>query len=480
MTKKGKIASEHLQHPLPTSLLKKPIHLRTLRDRYEAGKAFRETSPRASQAELQITSNRKDPIDILIESGKNRIQPLLPIRYGRMSTSPFAFYRGAAAIMAADLSQTPSMGYFVQACGDCHIANFGAFGTPEHQIFFDINDFDETYPAPWEWDLKRLTTSFVIASQNNGFNHEDIESITRYLVKCYNDKLHELAAMPTLAAWSYFLEYEDLLQMIKDNKLKAISEKQVKKAERLNPHHEFIKLAHMVIDRPVITDQPPLIYHFDDEKHPGQHADTHRWFKMYYHTLPIERRILLERYELVDVAMKVVGVGSVGTFCAIALLFSGYDDPLFLQLKEAQSSVLEPYVKHHHFTSQGERVVYGQHIMQTASDIFLGHFMDKESSRHFYIRKLHDVKIKPLIETFTPKNMKDYAKYCGWALARAHARSCDPAIIAGYIGNKGREFAEAIAQFSLAYAELNQKDYDKLVKAIQSGKVKAQQETEKK
>lgn len=466
----------HHQTKIHESYLEKPAHLRTKEDRYEAGKKLRLHCSPKSHADLN-TNDRPNPVDILTESGASRNQELLPIRYGRMSASPFAFYRGAAAIMASDLSRTPTTGYYVQACGDCHLANFGAFATAEHRIVFDINDFDETYPAPWEWDLKRLASSFVIACQNNSFSVNDTHFVARHVVKSYNQQMHELAEMPVLDAWSYIMDYKELIRMFKDKKLEKVSKKQLAKAQKVDGIHEMVKMTHIVRDKPAINDVPPLIFHTDEQSHPGFIESAHRTVKKYQSTLPIERRILFDKYELYDIAMKVVGVGSVGTFCAVALFFAGEGDPLFLQIKEAQRSVLEPYVNKHNFVSQGERVVYGQRIMQAAGDLFLGHVVGDTSGRHYYIRKLHDVKIKPMIESFNVTDMLDYARYCGWALARAHARSADPAIIAGYIG-KGKELAEAIADFSFAYADLNLHDHHLLLNAIEAKTVPARLDIE--
>lgn len=479
--KTEKIASKneaviHHRTKIHESYLEKSAHLRTRADRYEAGKKLRLHCPPKSHADLNI-HDRPNPIDILVESGAARNQELLPIRYGRMSVSPFTFYRGAAAIMASDLSRTPTTGYYVQACGDCHLANFGAFATAEHRIIFDINDFDETYPAPWEWDLKRLATSFVIACQNNGLSADDTHFVARHVVLSYNQQMQKLAEMPVLDAWSYIMDYQELIQMFKDKKLEKISKKQLSKAQKVDGIHEMVKMAHVVHGKPAIVDAPPLIFHASEQSHPGFIESAHRTVKKYQSTLPIERRILLDKYELCDIAMKVVGVGSVGTFCAVALLFAGEGDPLFLQIKEAQRSVLEPYVSMHNFASQGERVVYGQRIMQAAGDIFLGHVIGDTSGRHYYVRKLHDVKIKPMIESFNITDMLDYARYCGWALARAHGRSADPAIIAGYMG-KGKDLAEAIADFSFAYADLNLRDHHMLLNAIKAKTVPARLDIE--
>lgn len=466
----------HEEVKLHESFLAKPIYLRTKKDRYEAGKKMRLSCPVESHAELEV-HNRPNPVEILVKSGAGRIQELLPIRYGRMSVSPFTFYRGAAAIMASDLSRTPTTGYYVQACGDCHLANFGAFATAEHRIIFDINDFDETYPAPWEWDVKRLAASFVIACQNNEFSADDTNFVAKHLVRSYAQRMHDLAEMTVLDAWAHIDDFQELIKGFKDKKLEKVSEKQMAKAKKVDGLHELMKLAHVVREKPEITDFPPLIFHTEEQTHPGFLERAHNTVKRYQNTLPIERRILLDKYEVSDVAMKVVGVGSVGTFCAISLLFAGDGDPLFLQIKEAQKSVLEPYVTRREFVSEGERVVYGQRIMQAAGDIFLGHLIGDDGKKHYYIRKLHDVKIKPVIEDFNFNDMLDFARYCGWALARAHGRSADPAIIAGYIG-KGKKFAKAIADFSFAYAALNLQDHQALLNGIKAKTVPARLDVE--
>lgn len=466
----------HPEVQLHESFLAKPVYMRTKEDRYEAGKKMRLLCPIKSHAELDV-HNRPNPIDLLVTNGAGRIQELLPIRYGRMSVSPFTFYRGAAAIMASDLSRTPTTGYYVQACGDCHLANFGAFATAEHRIIFDINDFDETYPAPWEWDVKRLAASFVIACQNNKFSTNDTYFVVKHLIRCYTERMHDLAEMPVLDAWAHIDDFQELIKTFKNKKLEKLSKKQMEKAKKVDGLHELMKMAHVIREKPEITNFPPLIFHTEEQSHPGFLERAHKTVKRYQSTLPIERRILLDKYEVTDVAMKVVGVGSVGTFCAISLLFAGDKDPLFLQIKEAQRSVLEPYVTKRTFVDQGERVVYGQRIMQAAGDIFLGHHIGDGGKKHYYIRKLHDVKIKPVIENFDLEDMLDYARYCSWALARAHGRSADPAIIAGYLG-KGKEFAKAIADFSFAYAELNLQDHQALLNAIQAKTVPAKLDVE--
>ncbi|MBX9685490.1 MAG: DUF2252 domain-containing protein [Candidatus Obscuribacterales bacterium] len=455
---------------LDAAYLSKPAHLQTRKERYEAGRALRVKYPRESHAEYEVNSSgRSDPIEIMIESNEGRIEGLLPIRYERMLSSPFGFFRGAAAIMASDLASTPSSGYAVQACGDCHLLNFGAFATPERNIVFDINDFDETFPAPWEWDLKRLAASFVIASRNNGHKKSDGIAAAVKVVESYRDRLRELSEMNTLEAWYSFLDYRSLIELTEDQELKKRRRKVLNKAIDRNSAAEFVKLAHMKDGKPRIKDNPPLIYHDQNSESAEFKKKMEINRELYRASLPPDVRVLFDRYEFVDSALKVVGIGSVGTVCAIALFFAAENDPLFLQIKEARQSVLEPYSNFRSTLSNGARVLIGQRIMQAASDIFLGHYVGA-SGKHFYVRQLRDVKVRPMVEIFTPANMLGFARNCGWALARAHARSGDPAIISGYIG-KGKVFAEAIGQFAATYQKQNESDYQRLVAAIREGRI---------
>jgi uncharacterized protein (DUF2252 family) len=454
-----------------TAYLRKPAHMRTRKERANAGRALRADCPHESHAGFAPAARRPDPVDLLMASSAGRIEHLVPIRYGRMLASPFAFYRGAAAIMASDLSTTPGSGVIVQACGDCHLMNFGAFATPERRVIFDINDFDETHPAPWEWDLKRLAASFAIASRHNGHTRTESRAAAAAVVIHYAEKLRELAAQTTLSAWYADLDYEALIELTEDEQLKRRRRKVLDKARSLDAAAEFVKLAHVDGGMPRIRDLPPLIFHPEEWREPGYAEAIRENLVRYRASLSAERRVLLDRYELADVAIKVVGVGSVGTLCAVGLLFAAEDDPLFLQIKEARASVLEPYVESPRYASHGERVVYGQRLMQAASDIFLGHAVGALGT-HFYVRQLHDVKVKPLVEIFTPQNMLGFARNTGWALARAHARSGDPALIAGYIG-KGTTFAQAIASFAMAYEEQNQRDHAALIEAVRAGRIDA-------
>jgi uncharacterized protein (DUF2252 family) len=458
--------------PIDAAYLNKPAHLQTRQDRYEFGRALRVKCPREDHSEYAVNGkHRADPIDLLIESNKGRIETLLPIRYGRMLVSPFSFYRGSSIIMAADLADTASVDYAVQACGDCHLMNFGAFATPERNVIFDINDFDETFPAPWEWDLKRLAASFAIASRNNGHVRSDGIAAAIELTEAYRNRMHDLAEMKTLDAWYSYIDYEALIQTTTDPQLKKRRKKVLAKALSRDSQAEFVKLAHVIGKQPKIKDQPPLIYH-ENNSHSAKYKERLlRSIESYRESLPVDRRVLLDRYELVDSAIKVVGIGSVGTVCGIMLFFAAENDPLFLQVKEARQSVLQPYSHFKLSGSNGERVVNGQKIMQAASDMFLGYYVDQDG-KHFYVRQLRDVKIKPLVEIYNPENMLGFARNCGWALAMAHARSGDPCVISGYIG-KGKVFSKAIGQFADSYMQQNESDHKALIEAIRSGTIDA-------
>jgi uncharacterized protein (DUF2252 family) len=426
--------------------------------------------PLASHAQWQAPANRRDPIDLLIESSIGRVPELLPIRYGRMMQSPFAFYRGTAAIMAADLAGLPSTGIRVQACGDCHLLNFGCFGTPERRLIFAINDFDETLPAPWEWDIKRLAASFVVAGRHNGFSADEVREAAQACVHSYREHMREFAKMGVLDVWYFSIDAEALIETVEDDIAKQRAHKRAAKArDRDVLDEDFPELVTFEGGAHRIRDNPPLIYHLQGEEESIIKARTLKAFESYRASLAEDRRVLLDRYELKDLAMKVVGVGSVGTRCAIMLLMGGADDPLFLQVKQAQASVLEPYAGQSIYPNHGQRVAMGQRLMQSATDIFLG-WTETELGNHFYIRQMRDMKIKPLVELFGPALMNQYAEACGWALARAHARSGDAAKIAGYLGKK-EDFDEALADFSVAYADQNEKDYQALVQAVREGRL---------
>jgi uncharacterized protein (DUF2252 family) len=414
-------------------------------------------------------------VDLLIENCRGRLEDLIPIRYGRMSANPFAFYRGAAAIMAYDLSHTPSTGMNLQICGDCHLVNFGGFATAERRLIFDINDFDETSLAPWEWDVKRLAASFVIAGRSNGFNEEDCREAAWLAVQSYRQHIWEYSGMPVLDAWYDTMDLNDILENLEDKDAKRFYAKKLQKATEQSAHEkEFAELAFISGNEPRIIDQPPLIFHYNELYLEAYRREAEQGVATYMSSLSPEKRVLLERFQLMDLAFKVVGVGSVGTFCGIALFISGNGDPLFLQFKQAQKSVLEPYAGVSPFTQPGQRVVVGQKLMQTASDMFMGWFTGTGPYKlDFYVRQLKDAKIKPVVELMNPANLKNYAGLCGHSLARAHVRSGDAAVLAGYMG-KGCSFEDALADFSVAYADQNERDYAALIRAIRSGRIEAQ------
>ena len=447
----------------------------TQKERRATGKALRDKCARVAHATWKPRAKRSDPTALLIESSKGRMPQLVPIRYGRMMQSPFAFYRGAAAIMAADLLHTPVSGIRVQVCGDCHLLNFGGYATPERNLAFDINDFDETLPAPWEWDVKRLATSCVIAGQHNGYNKADAREMALRCVESYREHIHESARMTVLERWYAHIDAADILSAIQTKKWRQDVQAQIDKAvARSVPEDDFPKLATVEDDKPRIKDNPPLIFHQGDVNADDEYGRAIKAaFRKYRVTLSDERRELLDRFEMKDIAIKVVGVGSVGTMCGILLLMADTDDVLFLQVKEARASVLEPYAGKSRFRNRGERVVVGQRLMQAASDLFLG--WTEYQGRHFYIRQLHDSKIKPLVEGLSASRLGLYSGWCGWALARGHAKSGGAAMISGYLGSSS-QFDKAVAKFALAYAEQNERDYKALLKAIRDGRIKTLEE----
>ncbi len=441
------------------------------------GKRLREKCPRSLHAVWNAPANRRDPLRLLEESNKGRLPELIPIRYGRMVRTPFTFYRGAALNMAADLAVTPASGMRVQACGDCHLLNFGDFATPERRVIFDINDLDETLPAPWEWDVKRLAASFVLACRSNGFGKDRAHDAALSCVRSYRERMAEYSQMSALDVWYARIDVEEVLPTIRDKEARQRHEKLLAKARaRSVLEHDFPRLAAMSGRRPTIKDSPPLIYHPHERGVRELLVRTRAAFAGYRESVQEDRRALIDRYELKDIAIKVVGVGSVGTFCAVALLMASESDPLFLQVKEARRSVLEAYAGKTIYPNHGQRVVNGYRIMQSASDIFLG-WTKGELGRNFYIRQLRDMKVGPLVELFTPGVMTQYAEICGWTLARAHARSGAPAQISGYLG-KSDAFDKAIATFSIAYADQSERDHAVLEKAVRSGRVEVLREVE--
>jgi len=387
-----------------------------------------------------------------------------------MLISPFTFYRGSALQMASDLAGTPTSGIRVQACGDAHLGNFRGFATPERRIVFDIHDLDETLPAPWEWDLKRLATSFVVACRDNGLGKDVAEEAVLMCVGSYRRHMIEFSEMPVLELWYARLEADDLIEDIQNPQLRKRVEKRVaREKSRSALEHDFPKLTTTVGEGAIIRDARPTIYHWKTDR---QFDDVIReGFAKYRETLTPDRRQLIDHYSIQDIAIKVVGVGSVGTVCAIILLMAGEDEPLFLQLKEARSSVLEPYAGASVFPNHGQRVVAGHRLMQSASDIFLGWTAGRrEIGRHFYVRQLRDAKIKPVIEGWGGEEMAVYAEWCGHSLARSHARSGDPAMIAGYLG-KSEVFDAAMVAFTAAYADQTERDHAALRKAARQKKI---------
>jgi uncharacterized protein (DUF2252 family) len=456
----------------------------TAAEKAARGKAARAEVPRSSHAAFEPASHRADPIELLERQAETRVPELVPIRYGRMLVSPFTFYRGAAMIMAGDLATTPRSGLTVQCCGDAHLSNFGVFASPERKLVFDLNDFDETLPGPWEWDVKRLAVSMLIAAQDNGYALKDQDRVVLDTVAEYRAAMARFAAMKNLEVWYAHLEIEAVLKEL-GSQLQARqvkrTEKTLAKARTKDSMAAFSKLTHIVDGEPRIVSEPPLIMTVDelvDGSERDQLFDSLRGqLDSFRETLGHERRILLEEFRLVDFARKVVGVGSVGTRAWIALLLGRDDgDPLFLQLKEAEASVLEEFLPASEFDNHGERVVVGQRMMQASSDIFLGWVrvdgLDGKT-RDFYGRQLKDWKGSAEIEQMVPDGLSAYGRLCGWTLARAHARSGDRIAIAAYLG-KGTTFDRAILDFSHAYSEQNERDYNALTAAVKSSEIAAQ------
>jgi uncharacterized protein (DUF2252 family) len=442
----------------------------TLADLLEMGKSLRNECPRAAHAVWKAPPDRPDPLTLLQESSKGRIPQLIPIRYGRMMQTPFTFYRGAALNMAADLGVTPSTGLRVQACGDAHLLNFGAYATPERHVIFDLNDLDETLPAPWEWDVKRLAASFVLACRNNGFSASVARDTAQGCVRSYREAMAQFSEMRVLDIWYATLDVEQMIPRIVDEEARKRAQKMVAKArQRSVLEHDFPQLVTTAGLNPEIKENPPLIYHWREQGQAEFSANVQQAFARYRETLEEDRRLLLDRFKLKDIAIKVVGVGSVGTWCAVGLLMAGDNDPLFLQVKEARASVLEAYAGKSVHANDGQRVVAGCRLMQSASDLFLG-WTESVLGRHFYVRQLKDMKIKMLVEVYTPSVMDQYAEVCGWTLARAHARSGEPAKISGYLG-KNDAFDRAVADFSVAYADQSERDHDTLMKAVRAGQL---------
>jgi uncharacterized protein (DUF2252 family) len=463
----------------------KPVPHLTPAERAARGKAARAEVPRSSHAIFEPHASRPDPVELLQRQAETRVPELVPIRYGRMLVSPFTFYRGGALIMASDLAATPRSGLNVQCCGDAHLSNFGVFASPERRLVFDINDFDETLPGPWEWDVKRLAASMLIAAQDNGFPVKDQDQIVLDTVEAYRTAMAGFAQMKNLEVWYAHLDIDDTVKQFatqfKPKQVKR-AEKTLAKARTRDSMSAFSKLTRMVDGQVRIVSEPPLIVPIEDlvqgRERDEMFEELHGRLRSYRASLQFDRRVLLEEFQLADFARKVVGVGSVGTRAWIALLF-GQDgqDPLFLQMKEAEASVLEDFLTPSEFKNHGERVVTGQHLMQASSDIFLGWLhvdtgLDGRE-RDFYGRQLKDWKGSAEIDQMEPEGLMAYGRLCGWTLARAHARTGDRMAIAAYLG-KGSTFDRAIVDFSHAYSEQNERDFKALSKAVKSGRVQAE------
>jgi uncharacterized protein (DUF2252 family) len=458
----------------------------TRAERVARGKAARAEVPRGAHGEWEPPAHRADPIGLLEDQAQTRVPELVPIRYGRMLASAFAFYRGGALIMASDLAGTPISGFRVQLCGDAHLSNFGVFGSPERNLVFDINDFDETAPGPWEWDIKRLAASFAVAGREIGFPESDRRAIVLATVRAYREAMAAFASMRNLEVWYAQMPVEQAFREFTagvDRKRLKKAEADVAKFRTKDSIHAFDKLTRLVDGEPRIISDPPLIVPIDEltpdrSDRAALKEEARVMLRMYRRTLETDRRHLLETFRFVDLARKVVGVGSVGSRAWIALfLGSDNEDPLFLQIKEAQPSVLEQYVGRSEYGNCGQRVVAGQRLMQATSDIFLGWQHTPSGidgqERDFYVRQLKDWKGSFAFEASQPAGAAAYGRLCGWTLARAHARSGDRIAIASYLGT-GDVFDQAIAAFSETYADQNEHDYNALKQAVGSGRITAQ------
>jgi uncharacterized protein (DUF2252 family) len=436
-------------------------------ERRAKGAEWRRQVPLSAQAEWKVPANRADPIEVLIEQGKNRIAELLPVRYGRMKRDPFAFLRGAAAIMAADLASGPSTALRVEVCGDCHLANFGAYATPEGTPVFDVNDFDETLPAPFEWDVKRLAASLAVAGRVAKMPGRECRQLARTAAKGYRRHLGELALLSPLAAWSSRIDLAGAIADVGSNKIRHKIEQRREAVLRGAAEH------YGLVERKngdwKIKDKPPLVRHLS---HHELHA--HQAFASYAETLQEDRRVLVQRYHRRDVAFKTVGVGSVGTFCAVGLFVADDGSPLLLQIKEAQESVLAPFAGASDYANHGERVVVGQRMMQAATDVFLGWTQSQVNGRYFYVRRLKDSRLAN-VGVILEEALPFYADLCGRTLARAHTRAGDAVALSGYLGEDS-EFDKAIAEFAMAYADQTERDWRALLDAIKAGRISVEEQ----
>jgi uncharacterized protein (DUF2252 family) len=437
-------------------------------ERRKQGKALRAKLPRTAQAEWKPRAKSQDIVKLLEESDVGRIRGLLPVKYQRMAVSPFTFFRGAAIIQARDLANAHVSGITVQACGDCHLANFGGFASPERVLVFDINDFDETFPGPWEWDIKRLGASLVLAARDRTFSKSVANQAVRAAAESYRQRMSEFAEMTVLEAWYATVDAAQIQEYFKNDKdISARLARKQKQARSQTSEAVIPKLTEVVNGRRMIKDNPPVIYHFDEYAKNVEKGHA-KFITQYKNSLQLDRKKLFDRYHLQDSAIKVVGVGSVGTRCYLSLLLADGVDPLFLQVKEARRSVLESPRGKSRYAHQGMRVVEGQRLMQGASDIFLG--WARTQKHDYYLRQFRDMKVSAEIETFRPGTLIGYATLCGWALARAHAKAGDAAMIAGYLGATD-QFDNALAQYSEAYADQAERDFATFKAAIRSGRL---------
>jgi uncharacterized protein (DUF2252 family) len=442
-------------------------------ERRKQGKALRGKVSRRAQAEWKSRSKSIDIVQLLQESDADRIAGLIPVKYQRMAVSPFTFFRGAAILQARDLARTPVSGITVQACGDCHLANFGGYASPERELVFDINDFDETFPAPWEWDIKRLGASLVLAARDRNFSKTVAHEATRAAAASYRERMSEFAEMNVLDTWYATVNEDGLKEYFRNNKdMSARLAKKQKQARSQNSETVIPKLTEVVDGRRRIKDNPPTIYHFEEYAQNNEKGHA-KFIAQYMQSLQPDRQQLFGRYQLQDSAIKVVGVGSVGTRCYLALLLADETDPLFLQVKEARRSVLESPRGKSRYAHQGFRVVEGQRLMQGASDIFLG--WTRTKTHDYYLRQFRDMKVSAEVETFRPSTLTAYAAMCGWALARAHAKAGDAAMIAGYLGTTD-QFDNVLAQYSEAYADQAERDFEAFQGAIHSGRLSTEAE----
>jgi uncharacterized protein (DUF2252 family) len=433
-----------------------------------AGKALREKVPHELHSVWRLPPKARDPVKILKQSSEGRLPELVPIRYGRMLRSPFTFLRGSAGLMASDLVTLPTTNLRVQACGDCHLMNFGAFATPERNLVFDINDFDETLPAPWEWDLKRLAASFAVAARDSGHSDAQARTAAVECVRAYREHLRDYSKMTPLEVWYDRLDEQRLLAMAPDEEARQRQRQMVAKARQRIGEYLLPKISAVIGGHHRLLDQPPVLFHPQEEDTMEKATEALEDYRL---SLPDPVRVLFDRYHLQDVAVKVVGIGSVGTRCLVGLFFSADNHPLLLQFKEACQSVLAPYAGASVYQNQGQRIVMGQRLMQCSSDIFLG-WTQGRAGYHFFGRQLRDMKFSLPVEGALPKLLKRYAEICGWTLARAHAKSGDAATISGYLG-KTDAFDQAVGKFALAYADQTERDHGTLKAAVKAGKLKA-------